>query len=312
MRVIYAGTPDFAVPSLEALVEAGHQVVAVYTQPDRRSGRGRKLAPGPVKAKALELGLPVEQPLSFREQRVLQKLSEYQCDVMVVAAYGLLLPEEVLNTPRLGCINIHASLLPRWRGAAPVQRAIAAGDRESGITIMQMDAGLDTGAMLLTHRCEIGENTTGAQLHDQLSAMGADAILRVLSDIENAQSNAVTQDEKLVTYAAKLAKDEANIDWTESAVDIHRKICAFNAWPVAQTTLAGETLRLWESRLVNVEGDVAKREPGQLDIIDQMLVVATGSGLLRLLTVQAPGKKPVAVADFLNSRELIAGTLLGG
>lgn len=312
LRVIYAGTPDFSVPALEALNNSDHDVVAVYTQPDRRSGRGRKIVHSPVKAKALELELPVEQPVSLREAEAQSVLQEYKPDLMVVAAYGLLLPASVLDSPRYGCINIHASLLPRWRGAAPIQRAIAAGDRLSGITIMQMDEGLDTGDMLLTLPCDIDVNTTGAQLHDRLAILGVDALNQVVEQLVIGKLKAIPQDDTKATYAAKLAKSEAIINWSDSAVDIHRKICAYNGWPVAQTTLGADTLRVWESRLVADQANRSSHTAGQIEIIDDALEVATGAGSLRLTRVQAPGKKPVAMADFLNSRELVSGMLLGG
>lgn len=308
LRIIYAGTPDFAVPALEALVMDGHQVVAVYTQPDRRAGRGRKMVFSPVKAKAVELSIPVMQPASLKDVQVQKNLKAMDADVMIVAAYGLILPEAVLNTPRHGCLNIHASLLPRWRGAAPIQRAIEAGDNQSGVTIMQMDVGLDTGDMLHIERCPIEQNTTGQQLHDTLAMMGSKALIKTLSVMVSGNLKPVKQDSSLATYASKLDKGEAIINWQDSAIEIHRRICAFNAWPVAQTALSGDTLRIWESVLLNAEdsGSCAGEIVGTTDGLD----VAAGQGVIRLLRVQAPGKKPVAISDFLNSRNISSGMQL--
>lgn len=308
LRIIYAGTPDFAVPALEALVKNGHQVVAVYTQPDRRAGRGRKLVFSPVKAKAVELSIPVMQPLSLKDADVQQSMQALDADVMVVAAYGLILPKAVLTAPKYGCLNIHASLLPRWRGAAPIQRAIEAGDKQSGVTIMQMDIGLDTGDMLHIESCPIEQNTTGQQLHDTLATLGSDALIKTLATLLAGSLKPVKQDDSLATYAGKLDKSEALINWQDSAVNIHRRICAFNAWPVAQTVFTGETLRVWESALLDIE----KSSHAAGEIIDTTdgLDVATGDGVVRLLRVQAPGKKPVAIRDFLNSREVSNGMQL--
>lgn len=309
LRIVFAGTPDFAVPALAALVGHGHQVVAVYTQPDRPAGRGRKLAFSPVKQKAIELSVPVMQPETLKSSEAQQTLQALQADLMVVAAYGLILPQAVLDIPVSGCINIHASLLPRWRGAAPIQRAIAAGDEQSGVTIMQMNAGLDTGDMLHIKRCLIGQNTTGQQLHDQLATLGSSALLETLAMLSANQLKPEPQDNSLATYAEKLSKSEALVDWQQSAIDIHRKICAFNAWPVAQTVLQGDTLRVWES--VVADSAAGSAVCGEIVALNDGIDVATGDGVLRLLRVQAPGKKPLAVADFLNSRELAVGMQLG-
>ncbi len=311
LRIIYAGTPDFAVPALEALVNQGHEVVAVYTQPDRPAGRGRKLTFSPVKSKAMELSLPVSQPLSLKDPEALQSLQSLGADLMVVAAYGLILPKPVLDAPAFGCLNIHASLLPRWRGAAPIQRAIAAGDSETGVTIMQMDVGLDTGDMLHVKKCPIDSNTTGQQLHDTLSAIGSEALLETLDMLSANNLQPVAQDNSLATYAEKLKKSEAVINWQDSAINIHRLICAFNAWPVAQTVLSGDTLRVWESIVVQDSSAANKAAAGEIVSLSEGLDVATGDGIIRLTRVQAPGKKPLAISDFLNSRELSVGTQIG-
>ncbi len=311
LRVVYAGTPDFAVPALTAVSASDHQVVAVYCQPDRRSGRGRKVVSGPVKARAIELSVPVEQPLTLRDDAAQQQLRSHQPDVLIVAAYGLILPPEVLAIPRYGCLNIHASLLPRWRGAAPIQRAIEAGDEITGVTIMQMAAGLDTGDMLLTRECPIAVNTTASALHDELAQLGASALLETLELLLAKQLKPVVQNEAQATYAHKLEKQEAVINWQHSALEIHRRVCAFNAWPVAQTTLQDETLRIWESRLVP-DTDPGSASAGTLVAVnDGGIDVATGEGVLRLHTIQVPGKKPLSISDFLNSRTLAVGTQLG-
>lgn len=296
-------------PALRALCDSEHEVVAVYTQPDRRAGRGRKIAESPVKTEALVRQIPVEQPPTLRNGDVLDVLRSYCADVMVVAAYGLILPKDVLQAPRYGCLNIHASLLPRWRGAAPIQRAIEAGDTRTGVTIMQMDEGLDTGAMLHIEECAIDVGTTAALLHDTLSTLGAKALLETLAIMLAGNLQPVVQNESLATYARKLDKTEALIDWRESAVSLHRRICAFNPWPVAQTTLAGETLRVWES--APVPDSASDAAVGTVVGNERSVDVKTADGVLSLLTIQPPGKKPMAAADFLNSRQIEIGTQLG-
>jgi len=307
-RVVYAGTPDFAVPALNALIDAGYNVPAVYTQPDRRAGRGRKVQLSPVKTLALEHDICVEQPLSLRDPEQLGVLKNYRADLMVVAAYGQILPQEILTTPVHGCLNIHGSLLPRWRGAAPIQRAIEKGDAKTGVTIMQMDIGLDTGDMLHKVEVEIGESTTSAQLHDTLAAMGADALMHTLKLLHADSLTPQKQNESATCYAAKIEKAEALIDWQRSAIEVHRKVCAFNSWPVAQTLLDGEVIRVWESSVAN---DAPGFEPGQVVSTDGSLNVATGNGVVKIHTLQPPGKKAMPAIDFLNSRQLTAGTQLG-
>lgn len=305
MRIVFAGTPDFAVPALDALVDAGHAIVAVYTQPDRPAGRGRKLVASPVKQRALELGIPVEQPESLKTPEAQQRLREYAPEVMVVVAYGLLLPQAVLDIPARGCLNIHASLLPRWRGAAPIQRAIEAGDAESGVCIMQMERGLDTGPVLLEKRLNIGERETGGELHDRLARLGAEAIVEAL-----AQLDALTprpQDDVQATYARKLEKHEARIDWNEAAIDIERRVRAFNPWPVAFTTLDGQPLRIWRA-----EATAGAGQPGTvIAAANAGIDVATGDGALRILELQPAGKRVLTAAQFLNGHRLAAGAKLG-
>lgn len=312
LRIIFAGTPAFSVPPLQALIDSPHQVVAVYTQPDRPAGRGRKLTPGPVKQLALAHEIPVFQPLNFKSEDDRRQLADLQADLMVVVAYGLILPQSVLDTPRLGCINIHASLLPRWRGAAPIQRAILAGDRETGITIMQMEAGLDTGPMLHIETCPINADDTGSSLHDRLMVLGAQALMKTLPGLINGTLQARRQDDALACYAAKLQKGEAQIDWSQDAEHISRQVRAFNAWPVAQTALPiqGETqmLRIWQAQVMPY---CTEETPGKVLHCDRKGIdVATGAGVLRLVQIQLPGGKPMPVSDFVNAHDL-SGVVLG-
>lgn len=309
MRLIYAGTPDFAVPALQMLLDSSHEVVAVYTQPDRPAGRGKKLRAGPVKQLAETAGVPVYQPQSLRNAEAQQELQALNADLMIVAAYGLILPLEVLDAPRLGCINIHGSLLPRWRGAAPIQRAILAGDEKTGITIMQMAQGLDTGDMLLVHELEITSEDTGSSVHDSLAEMGAASLREALPLIETGSVQPEVQDDALANYASKLDKKEAMIDWTQPAVQLDRQIRAFNAWPVAQTTTELGTLRVWEAR---VEACSNHSPAGTVLAEDskQGIQVQTGDGCLWLQRVQLAGGKPLAAREFLNARSL-AGQVLG-
>ena len=312
LRIVFAGTPEFAASALRALLGTRHSVVAVYSQPDRPAGRGRELKPGPVKGVALEHSIPVCQPLSLRTPEAQAELAALQPDLMVVAAYGLLLPQAVLDTPRLGCINIHASLLPRWRGAAPIQRAILAGDAETGITIMQMDKGLDTGAMLYKLACPITAADTGSSLHDRLAVLGGEALLHVLAAIDAGTPPVPeAQDGSLATYAAKLSKEEALIDWQRPAAELERQVRAFNDWPVAYTVIGGQSLRVWQARALD---ETAGAQPGTILRADRGgLAVATGAGVLLLAQLQLPGGKALPVAELLNSRRelLAAGTVLG-
>jgi len=304
MRVVYAGTPEFAVPALQALLASGHEVVAVYCQPDRPAGRGRKLTVGAVKQVAVDAGIPVEQPLSLKAVEEQDKLRVYAPDVLIVAAYGLILPQVVLDIPRHGCLNIHGSLLPRWRGAAPIQRAIQAGDTETGVTIMQMAAGLDTGDMLHKVVCPITLTDGGQSIHDKLAAQGASALLHALALLEAGKLQPEAQDDALANYAHKLTKAEAQIDWTQTAAVIDRTIRAFDAYPVAFTLYEGQPLRLFASRsLSEVEGNAS---PGTVIAESKSGIdIATGKGVVRILSLQLPGGKRLTAEQFLNGRSLL-------
>jgi len=298
--VIFAGTPEFAATVLQSILGSGHRVIACYTQPDRPAGRGRKLTPSPVKALALEHDIPVYQPLNFKQAEDVTQLQALNADIMVVVAYGLILPKVVLDAPRLGCINVHASILPRWRGAAPIQRAIAAGDDESGVTIMQMDVGLDTGDMLLKVTTPISAQDNGGSLHDRLAQLGADAILEALDTIAAGQAQPEPQDDSLATYAHKLSKEEGQLDWSRPAAELNNLVRAFNPWPVTHTQLDDNIIRVWQASLAD-QGSSA--EPGTLVAVHKdSLDIATGSGVLRLHELQLPGGKRLPVAAILNSK----------
>lgn len=304
LKIIFAGTPDFSVAPLQALIDSEHDVIAVYTQPDRPAGRGRKLTASPVKNVALEYNIPVFQPESLRNEAAQKELAELQADIMIVVAYGLILPKVVLESPKFGCLNIHASLLPRWRGAAPIQRAIESGDAESGVTIMQMDVGLDTGDMLYKVTTPISETDCAQTLHDRLSTLGSDALMATLANLESLQAKAEKQDESLVTYAEKLSKAEAQIDWKLPAGEIVRKVQAFNPWPVAFCDFDGKPLRIWQATIANdlqISG-----KPGEvLQLEKSGLYVATGDGVVCLTQIQPAGKKAMSAYDFAQARQLI-------
>jgi len=304
LKIIFAGTPHFAEKALQALLDQQANVVAVLTQPDRPSGRGMQLKPSPVKQLALQHGLTVLQPASLKDAEIQQQLAAYQADVMVVAAYGLILPKTVLQIPRLGCLNIHASLLPRWRGAAPIQRAILAGDQQTGITIMQMDVGLDTGDMLLRKPCEIAAKDTAETLHDKLAVLGATALTEALPLLQRGELKPVVQDNSQATYAAKLTKEESQLDWTQNATEQERMVRGYNPFPGACSTINGTPVRVWQA---SIQKDKSG-EPGVVLAVEKnALVVACGTYALSLEILQRPNAKALPVAQFLQGFPIQAG-----
>jgi len=298
LKILFAGTPEFAARHLQALLNSEHQILAVYTQPDRPAGRGKKLTPSAVKQVALEASLTVLQPVNLKSEDVQQTLAAFEADVLIVVAYGLLLPQAVLDAPRLGCLNVHGSILPRWRGAAPIQRAIETGDTVSGVTIMQMDIGLDTGDMLLKQECPVTEDDDASQLHDRLADIGPPALLAVLEQLENGTATPEIQDNALANYAHKIEKIEARINWQEPAELIQRKVKAFNPFPICYTLLNGERFKIHDARCSNT---LSEAEPGTVLAADrQHFRVACGNGTLDILRLQIPGKKAMSLAEFAN------------
>lgn len=299
LRIIFAGTPEFAALHLASLLDSGHHIVAVYTQPDRPAGRGKKLMASPVKQLAEAQGINVFQPVSLREKTEQHLIASLEADIMVVVAYGLLLPQAVLDLPRLGCINVHGSILPKWRGAAPIQRALWAGDSETGVTIMQMDKGLDTGDMLAISTCPITATDTSATLYPKLAEIGALSLLEVLGQLANNQASASKQDDSKASYAQKLSKDEAKIDWRLPAAQIERCIRAFNPWPGCFFNVEGQAIKIWQASAMNQPS----ANPGTIMQIDKTgITVATGEGVLKLEILQPAGKKAMSCQDLLNSR----------
>ncbi|MFL4214269.1 methionyl-tRNA formyltransferase [Enterobacter mori] len=300
LRIIFAGTPDFAARHLDALLSSGHKVVGVFTQPDRPAGRGKKLMPSPVKVLAEEHGLPIFQPASLRPQENQQLVADLNADVMVVVAYGLILPKAVLDLPRLGCVNVHGSLLPRWRGAAPIQRSLWAGDAETGVTIMKMDVGLDTGDMLFKLACPITNEDTSATLYDKLADLGPQGLIETLQQLAENTATPEVQDEALVTYAEKLSKEEAQLDWSLSAAQLERCIRAFNPWPMSWMMIDDQPVKVWKASVI--DGDTSE-EPGTIiEASKQGIQVATAKGILNLESLQPAGKKAMSAQDLLNSR----------
>ncbi|PDO89373.1 methionyl-tRNA formyltransferase [Kosakonia pseudosacchari] len=300
LRIIFAGTPDFAARHLDALLSSEHQVVGVFTQPDRPAGRGKKLMPSPVKVLAEEKGLPVFQPASLRAEENQQLVANLNADVMVVVAYGLILPKAVLAMPRLGCINVHGSLLPRWRGAAPIQRSLWAGDAETGVTIMQMDVGLDTGDMLFKLACPITDEDTSATLYDKLAELGPQGLIATLQQLAQGTAQPQVQDETQVTYAEKLSKEEARLDWSLSAAQLERCIRAFNPWPMSWFAVDEQPVKVWKASVIPSK---PTEKPGTIvEVSKAGIQVATADGILNLESLQPAGKKAMSAQDLLNSR----------
>ncbi|MDR3490568.1 MAG: methionyl-tRNA formyltransferase [Gammaproteobacteria bacterium] len=303
LNIIFAGTPDFAAVSLQALLDSPHHVKAVYTQPDRPAGRGRKLTASPVKELALQHHLSIHQPQTLRDEHEQKKLADIHADVMVVVAYGLILPLPILNAPRLGCINVHGSLLPRWRGAAPIQRAILAGDKVTGVTIMQLNEGLDTGPMLHKLECAIQADDTSASLYERLAELGAQGLLTTLTQLAQGIAKPEIQNNALATHAAKITKEEAQLNWQCSAEELSRCVRGFNPWPIAHTKVDDQTLRVWQAQVIENNNSL---EPGKiLQVSAEGIDVATGKGILRLQKLQLPGGRVVNASDLLNAQHCL-------
>ncbi|OCG20383.1 methionyl-tRNA formyltransferase [Gilliamella sp. App4-10] len=301
LNIIFAGTPDFAATHLKALIDANHNVIAVFTQPDRPAGRGNKLTASPVKQLAIENNLPVYQPATLRSEENQKIIAELKADIMIVVAYGLILPQAVLDMPKLGCLNVHGSLLPRWRGAAPIQRACWAGDHETGITIMQMDAGLDTGDMLYKLTCPIEQTDTSSSLYEKLAKLGPQALLETLTFICEQKIQPEKQDPSQATYAEKLSKQEAKLDWNLSAEQLERCVRAFNPWPVSYFDVNGELIKVWQAQVVKID---SKQPVGTILQADKNgICIATSEGALNMTKLQPAGKKPMSAQDLLNSRK---------
>jgi len=299
MKIIFAGTPEFSVPALQALIASEHTIVAVYTQPDRPAGRGKKIQASAIKQCALENNLAIEQPLNFKSDATIERLKKHQADLMVVVAYGLILPSEILEAPIYGCINIHASLLPRWRGAAPIQRAILAADKETGITMMKMDEGLDTGDMLSQIHCPITETDNAGTLHDKLSELGGKALSGLLPVIANQQLKPIKQDNSLATYAHKLSKQEANINWQQTANEILAATRAYSPWPVSYSTLGDKTMRIWRAQACS---EPLQGEPGTIYINNKKFLVCCGHNTcLEITELQLAGKKRMSAQAYLSA-----------
>lgn len=300
LNIVFAGTPEFAALHLQALLDSEHKIIGVYTQPDRPAGRGKKLQASPVKQLAQQHDIQVFQPQSLRKQEALQQLAELNADIMVVVAYGLILPQLVLDTPKLGCINVHGSILPRWRGAAPIQRSIWAGDKETGVTIMQMDMGLDTGDMLLKTHLPIEDDDTSASLYEKLAQQGPVALIEALAGLAAGTLKAEKQDNTLASYAEKLSKEEAQMDWTKSATQLWQEVRAFNPWPVSFFKHHDQNIKVWQTEVLAEQHEVPCGTI--VDASKQGIDIAVADGTLRLLSLQLPGKKTLSAAEILNGR----------
>lgn len=310
LNIVFAGTPEFGLPCLNALLASHHSITAIYSQPDRPAGRGQKLQISAVKEWAVQKNIPIYQPLNFKSPEALEQLAALQPDVLIVIAYGLILPRAVLEIPRLGCINVHASLLPRWRGASPIQQAILHGDEQSGVTIMQMDVGMDTGNMLAKIACPLDPQETAGSLHDKLAQIAAEPLLRTLDLVAEQQAQAEIQNNDLATYAAKINKEDAHIKWQQSAKEIDQVIRAFNPWPIAYTAVNNEFMRIYQARILDSKSE---SQPGTVLKIEKSgLSVATASNDLLIEKIQFPGGKAMAVADWLNASkaQLYVGLIL--
>lgn len=309
-RIVFAGSPEFAVPALQGLVDSGHQLVAVLTQPDRPAGRGQKIRVSPIKTRAMDLGINVLQPVSLSDDNEQRMLRNLQPDLIVVVAYGLLLPGNILDIPGAGCVNLHASLLPRWRGAAPIQSAILNGDQATGISLMKMDEGLDTGPVFSEKVIDINPEETAGELHDRLARLGADLLTESLDDLLDGRISATPQSAEGASYAGRINKNDATIDWQQTAQHIHNQIRAYNPWPVTHTILEGKLMRCWASELLSPNNSTTKEnsdiEPGTIISTGaEGIDVQTGEGVVRLLSVQMPGRKKMTAADFLNGHHVI-------
>lgn len=312
MKIIFMGTPDFAVSALDALCRSGQEVILAVTQPDRQKGRGRKVIQTPVKVCAEKWGVPVFQPVRIREPEAIEQIRSLAPDLIVVAAFGQILPQELLDIPRLGCINIHASLLPKLRGAAPIQWSVINGDSESGITLMQMNAGLDTGDILFQESVPIGPEETGESLYEKLAELGGEMIVKYLPAIEAGEIRPLKQDDSLSSYAPMLRKEMGEIDWTMSAAQIEQRMRGMLPWPGAYTTLGGHTLKIWSARVLPADSAYADAVPGTVLYTDKKTIcVAAGEGTLALLEVQAEGKKRMGTDAFLRGTKIPQGTILG-
>lgn len=311
MKLIFAGTPDFSVPTLKKLIESEHDVVAVLTQPDKPKGRGRKLTKSPIKVLAESHEIPVLQPITLKNEAIQSTLRAYHADIMIVIAYGLLLPKKVLEMFPLGCINVHASLLPKYRGASPIQAALLSGDKQTGVTIMKMDVGMDTGDMLHHLACDIDLQETAQTLHDKLAELGSQALSEFLNSMQQSELKPIKQDDLLATYAPKIKKTDAKIDWSKSAETLDREVRAYYGWPVSYTTTHGEVLRVWESNLSNQAHDATAGEV--VACSENGIIVACGRGTLSLSKIQLPGGKILPVKDYLNAnrQRFQIGTMLG-
>ncbi|PHQ81215.1 MAG: methionyl-tRNA formyltransferase [Coxiella sp. (in: Bacteria)] len=310
MKIIFAGTPDFAVPSLECLLKSDHEIIAVYTQPDRPAGRGRKLTASAVKQLALQHDIPVYQPATLRNEDAQAELRALAPEVMAVVAYGLLLPQAVLDIPKLGCVNVHPSLLPRWRGAAPIQRTILAGDKKTAVATMQLDIGMDTGPILLLEEVDVLPLETSSALHDRAAKIGGTLLVKTFDLMAQSAITPTPQSTEGIAHAAKVTKAEAKIDWTKAAIQLQHDVCGYNSWPVAHSTYNEATLRIWEAQQIDMQ---TSETPGTViaatkDGID----VATGDGVLRVLRLQLPGGKPLTAAEFMNREQGVLQTLIFG